>query len=826
MRGRVRWGVLVVLTLVLGVSNAAGRVNTVTLITVEVVGKGTVTSNPGGINCGQGNTTCYVSFTGSGPDVTLTADPADGWTFERWGSTTDTDPCPGNTCTIHKDGHEHQITANFSKPSGSSTKTLSVSAPLDANHKGGNVKGGDINCGSDLHGGTVGACSWTVPSGSVLTVRQTPDSGFVFNGWSGACTGTNVACTVQMSDDQDLGATWNPSGVQQLLTVTISGLGSVTGGGIDCTGPATCTKNEPSGSTITLKAKPKEGFVLSSWGGDCGGTADTCTVTMNAARSVTATFVAAPLTLSVIVNGNGNVSGGSGAINCGNGANVCSASFAQDATVTLIATPATGGTFVGWTGACGGTATTCTILMSDSKSVTAIFTGGTTGTGLALSVSVSGSGTVSGGGISCGNGATICSVNLAVNSTVTLTATPAAGATFNGWGGDCSGTDTTCTVFMNAVKSVTASFSSAGTTFLLAVSVSGSGTVTGGGISCGNGASACSATLPAGTTVTLTATPAAGATFSGWNGACGGTSSTCTVTMTSAQSVTATFTTAAPGTLTIIVNGKGTVSTRAGKCIGTGAQKTCVQHLRGKSATLTETPAAGQVFGGWGDACASASKKVKCTVTLTVARVVSATFTAAGGGGGGGGGAAPVLTSRGLPIVRHTATGFRVTLRFNTTRAGLARVRGLRAGRALVSFSLRVAAGPATIGPFQVTKPGLYTFEVRLGTRAIHWRSCLGRCGRLAPGPSFVLTREAPKVTRSGDVWSVTLHLHANLISAARVQAFRGTRKLVDQRFLARSGQILVGPFLLGPGSYTLRLTATDAYGRTRTLTWIVSLAR
>jgi hypothetical protein len=295
--------------------------------------------------------------------------------------------------------------------------------------------------------------------------------------------------------------------------------------------------------------------------------------------------------------------------------------------------------------------------------------------------------------------------------------------------------------------------------------------------------------------------------------------------MTSAKAVTATFSTAPPGTLSITVTGKGTVSTTAGKCIGAGATKTCTQHLKGKSVTLTETPAAGQAFGGWGGSCSSAGKKPTCTLTLTAARFVTATFTAAGGGGGGGT-AGGVLTSRGVPIVRRGATGFRVTLRFNTTRAGLARVRGLRAGRVAVALSLRVAAGPATIGPFQVAKTGLYTFEVRLGGRTLLWRTCLGRCGRFAPGPNFVVSRQRPTVTRSGDVWSVTLHLHANLISAARVQAFRGTRKLVDQRFLARTGDIAVGPFLLGPGAYTLRLTATDAYGRTRTLSWVVSLAR
>src|SRR5439155_22210125 len=91
-----------------------------------------------------------------------------------------------------------------------------------------------------------------------------------------------------------------------------------------------------------------------------------------------------------------------------------------------------------------------------------------------------------------------------------------------------------------------------------------------------------------------------------------------------------------------------------------------------------------------------------------------------------------VLRSLGPPIVKRAATGFRVTLRFSTTVGGLAHVRGLRAGRITVSLSLRVAAGRATIGPFPVAKPGLYTFEVLLAGRTLRWRTCLGLCGAAA----------------------------------------------------------------------------------------------
>jgi uncharacterized repeat protein (TIGR02543 family) len=735
MGRRVAWAAAaLVLALTLGVGSAGGRSNATVTITVEVIGKGRVVSDPEGIRCGDGRTDCYLTFSRV-TGVTLTAkNTASGW------SQPTLDGCAEvqDSCTVSADA---TITATFSGPP-TTTSTLSVTHNDLTTGGSGNVSAPERTAGSEINCGSGGNdCTWDVLTGSTLTIFQTPDTGAdnVFSGWGGACTGASIVCTVEMNGSKNANATWSKaSAATATLEVVVSGNGTVSGGGIDCTGPGTCSTSELLNSTVTLAAGPKEGYVLTGWTGDCTGTGPTCTVTMSEARSVTATFTPAA-GLSVNVVGNGNVSGGTGAINCGNGASICSASLAVNSTVTLIATAATGATFGGWTGACGGTATTCTVAMADSRNVTATFVGGAApGTAtLALTVTVAGNGVVTGGGIRCGSGSLVCTANQAPNTVVTLVATPNPGATFAGWGGACSGT-ATCTVTMTAAVAVSATFTGGtSATVPLVVTVVGRGSVRGGAIDCGNGGTACSANLAPNTTLTLTATPATGATFRSWGGSCGGTTRTCRLTVSSAASVTATF--------------SGTT---------------------------------------------------------------------------GGGGTAPLgLTSLGRPTVKKAARGYLVTLRFRTPQAGPVRVSGRRAGRLLTSLSVRVPAGNATIGPFPVARPGLYTFEVRLGSRALRWQACLGLCGASATAPPFRLAREAPLVARNGAVWSVTLRYRANAISDAHIAVRRGGRLLSDHHFLGAAREIVVGPFLLGKGSYTFTLRAVDAYGRARTLSWIVDLA-
>ena len=73
------------------------------------------------------------------------------------------------------------------------------------------------------------------------------------------------------------------------LSVSLAGAGTVNSNpaGINC--PGTCTANFASGVNVTLTAAAASGSAFSGWSGACSGTG-TCSVTMNAVMSVTATF--------------------------------------------------------------------------------------------------------------------------------------------------------------------------------------------------------------------------------------------------------------------------------------------------------------------------------------------------------------------------------------------------------------------------------------------------------------------------------------------------------------------------------------------------------
>ncbi len=100
--------------------------------------------------------------------------------------------------------------------------------------------------------------------------------------------------------------------------------------------------------------------------GYAGSTATTPTPTPTPTPTTTP---ASNYTLTVSKVGNGTITSLPNGINCGV---TCSATFANNTSVTLTATAASGNTFSGWSGACSGTGT-CTVSMSAARTVGATF---------------------------------------------------------------------------------------------------------------------------------------------------------------------------------------------------------------------------------------------------------------------------------------------------------------------------------------------------------------------------------------------------------------------------------------------------------------------
>lgn len=249
--------------------------------------------------------------------------------------------------------------------------------------------------------------------------------------------------------------------------------------------------------------------------------------------TTTATAPSYAVTTSVSGTGTGTITSRPTGLSC---PSTCSGAFPSGTAVTLTATPASGSTFVGWTGACTGAALTCTFSTYAATSAGASFGLPTESYPLSVTRGGRGAGNVgsSPAGISCG---ATCTASYAAGTAVTLTAQPVAGSVFTGWAGSCAGT-ATCSVTMSAARAVSATFQP-DTTYALALTVGGEGGVTSApaGVDC---LTSCSRDFPAGTAVTLTATPTVGRSFGGWSGACVGTGS-CVVRMDAAVGVTATF---------------------------------------------------------------------------------------------------------------------------------------------------------------------------------------------------------------------------------------------------------------------------------------------
>ena len=432
--------------------------------------------------------------------------------------------------------------------------------------------------------------------------------------------------------------------------------------------------------TVVLTASAGTGSTA-SWGTTCaaaGGTpagngsaSATCTFThLSATKSATATFTIN--TYTVTANANGNGAGQMGSTPAGisysysGSPTLASASFNYDETVVLTASAGTGST-ASWGTTCaaaGGTpagngsaSATCTFThLSATKSATATFTINT----YTVTANASGNGT---GGVQSSAGAinysypainTQTTTLLDYGTSVTLTAAAGTGSTAS-WGGTCTaagGTEggstvsATCTfASLNGNKTAAATFTLNQYTVTATASGNGTGGVqsSAGAINYSYPANNTGTTTPLndGTSVTLTAAAGTGSTAS-WGGTCvaaGGTvagngtaSATCTfASLNGNKTATATFTLDQYQlTANSAGNGGGIVqSDVSGISYSYPTNSTGQSTFNyGTAVILTATVVPGSTV-SWGEGCdltGGTSTAATCTVSMTSAKTLTATF--------------------------------------------------------------------------------------------------------------------------------------------------------------------------------------------------------
>ena len=304
-------------------------------------GTGTITSNPAGINCGV---TCAAGYA-SGQAVTLTTTPDAGSAFTGWSGDAD---CSDGSVTMSA---ALSCVASFTQQTFTLTitKTGTGTGTITSNPAG-------INCGA--------TCSFAFTSGQVVALTATPSAGSIFSGWSGDADCSDGSVT--MSAARSCTATFI-----QTYTLTVaktgSGSGTISSGppGISC--GATCSAAFPSGQGVALMATPSAGSTFDGWSGDPD--CSDGSVTMTAAHSCTATFTQTyTLTVAKTGSGSGTITTNPDGINCGA---TCIAAFAAGQVVALIAAPAAGSRFEGWSG--DADCSDGNITMTNSRSCSAAF---------------------------------------------------------------------------------------------------------------------------------------------------------------------------------------------------------------------------------------------------------------------------------------------------------------------------------------------------------------------------------------------------------------------------------------------------------------------
>jgi uncharacterized repeat protein (TIGR02543 family) len=364
-------------------------------------GTGKVSSKPKGINCGSACDEA-VALMHKEQVVVLKAQAGTGTTIASWTGCESSTGVGGaeGTCTVSMTkAKEVKVTWAGTSRAIIEPKALTLSKGESSGK--GTVKAAGMACEAEcadtevLYQGPV--LSPKFKAGKAVELKETPAFGSEFTGWSGACSGSEPTCIVTMEEAKSVIAKFaaKPNAPLKIEKNSYeSGTGTVTSKpkAINCA--TTCTRQDasvPEGEAIMLKEKPALGMTFTGWsGGGCSGAAETCTVKLSEATTVTATFSGArkaiaeakTLTLNKVGSGFGTVkaTGLTCEALCTSATSlyagpVTSPKVKAGATVILKATSAPGSKAVEWGAGCKSnpTPSECVVEMSEDKSITATF---------------------------------------------------------------------------------------------------------------------------------------------------------------------------------------------------------------------------------------------------------------------------------------------------------------------------------------------------------------------------------------------------------------------------------------------------------------------
>ena len=433
-----------------------------------------------------------------------------------------------------------------------------------------------INASADpTEGGTVTGAGTYNHFGSA-TLTATPAAGYAFINWTknGTVVSTTSTYTFTVEAAGDYVAHFSQNSYEITATANPTAGGTIEGAG-----------NYVHGATATLTATAATGYSFTSW------TKNGTVVSNDASYSFTVTEAAAyvanftlnsyAVTVAADPTEGGTVSG------AGN--------FNHGTSTTLTATPATGYAFVNWTknDAVVSTTATYTFNVTEAGAYVAHFSQNTYA--ISAVVTPEGSGSVTGTG------------NYTHGATATLTATANEGYSFTNWtdGSTVVSTDATYSFTVEGARSLKANFTLKTYTIATTANPVDGGVVTGAG------------TYNHGATANLTATANTGYTFTNWTkgNEVVATSATYTVTVMEAATYVANF------ELNSYAINATANPTEGGTVNGAGT------YNHGATANLTATANTGYTFANWTKNGAEVSTSASLSVTVTEAADYVANFT-------------------------------------------------------------------------------------------------------------------------------------------------------------------------------------------------------